>query len=130
MDAERSREGTKIVRKIPASTALISRAWWHLQWLLTLLPSGETYIRSYHLCVVGFGKVGKAFVGLLLRKRQELASRYGIGWRVTGVASRRLGWLAAPEGFTPEKILAGDFSEAEKLPTFANGYAGQSRRAV
>ena len=25
---------------------------------------------------------------------------------MTGVASRRLGWLAAPEGFTPEKILA------------------------
>ncbi len=79
-----------------------------------MLPSGETYIRSYHLCVVGFGKVGKAFVGLLLRKRQELASRYGIGWRVTGVASRRLGWLAAPEGFTPERILAEDFSEADK----------------
>ena len=113
MDAERDREGPKIVRN-PASTDLSSPGWRHLQWPLTLLSSGETYIHTYRLCVVGFGKVGKAFVGLLLRKRQELANRYGIGWRVTGVASRRLGWLAAPEGFTPERILAGDFSEAGK----------------
>jgi homoserine dehydrogenase len=31
---------------------------------------------------------------------------------VTGISSGRLGWLAAPQGFTAEKILAGDFSEA------------------
>lgn len=57
--------------------------------------------------------MGRAFVALLHKKELELNSRYGIGWRVTGVASRRLGWLAAPEGLTPEKILAGDFSEVQ-----------------
>ncbi len=79
------------------------------------LQSGDIRIRTYNLCVVGLGNVGKAFVGLLLRKRQELNRRHGIEWRATGVASRRLGWLVAPEGFTPEKILAGDFSEARKV---------------
>lgn len=60
------------------------------------------------------GNVGKAFVALLRKKEQELRSRYGIAWRVTGVASRRLGWLVAPNGFAPEKLLSGDFSEAQK----------------
>ncbi len=50
---------------------------------------------------------------LLQRKRQELATGYGIGFCVTGVATRRLGWLVAPYGFTPEKLLSGDFSEAK-----------------
>ena len=48
------------------------------------------------------------------RKRQDLATRYGIEWRITGVASRGLGWLVAPNGFTPEKLLASDFSKAQK----------------
>jgi len=37
--------------------------------------------------------------------------RYGIIWHITGVASRRVGWLVAHEGFTPEKLMARDFSE-------------------
>jgi homoserine dehydrogenase len=32
---------------------------------------------------------------------------------MTAVASRRHGWLVAPNGFTSEKLLAGDFSEAK-----------------
>jgi len=73
---------------------------------------GDIHIRTYNLCIVGLGNVGSALVALLQRKRQELTDRYGIGFGVTGVASRRLGWLVAPGGFTPEKLLAGDFSEA------------------
>ena len=55
-------------------------------------------------------------MALLQRKRQELAARYGIEWRITGVASRRLGWLVAPAGFSAEKLLAADFSEAHDVP--------------
>ena len=58
-------------------------------------------------------------MALLQRKRHELGDRYGIGFRITGVASRRLGWLVAPAGFTPEKLLAGDFSEAKKATGLA-----------
>ena len=75
---------------------------------------GDIHIRTYNLCIVGLGTVGSALVALLRRKRQELADRYGIEWRITGVASRRVGWLVAPDGFKPEKLLAGDFSEAKK----------------
>lgn len=53
-------------------------------------------------------------VGLLQKKQQHLARHYGIEWRLTGVASRRLGWLAVPEGFTPEKVLTGNFTGAQR----------------
>jgi homoserine dehydrogenase len=74
--------------------------------------TGEIRIRTYNLCILGFGNVGKAFVVLLHRKIHELRSRYGLTFRVTAVASRRLGWLVAPDGFDPDKLLAGDFSGA------------------
>jgi len=77
---------------------------------------GDIHIRTYNLCIIGLGNVGSALVALLQRKRQELAARYGIEWRITGVASRRLGWLNALDGFTAEKLLAGDFSEGRELP--------------
>jgi len=71
-------------------------------------------ICTHNLCIVGLGNVGRAFVALLLEKRQELRNKYGIAWRLTGVASRRLGWLVARDGFTPEKLMGGDVSEGER----------------
>jgi len=76
---------------------------------------GETSIRTFHLGIVGLGNVGSALVGLLQRKQQELAHRYGIAWLITGVATRRLGWLVDHNGFEPEKILARDFSGARSV---------------
>ncbi len=61
----------------------------------------------YNLCIAGLGNVGRALVRLLADKRSELAARHGIQWRITGVASRRLGWQVASEGFDPEQLLAG-----------------------
>ena len=51
--------------------------------------TGDCHIRTYNLAIIGLGNVGSALVALLQRKRQELADRYGIGWQITGVASRR-----------------------------------------
>jgi homoserine dehydrogenase len=81
---------------------------------------GETSIRIYNFGIVGLGNVGTALVRLLRRKREELAANYGIAWRVTGVASRRLGWLVAENGFSPEKVLAGDFSESQPAADLAS----------
>lgn len=78
------------------------------------IARGDIRIRTYNLGIVGLGNVGSALVALLQRKQQELADRYGIEWRVTGVASRRFGWLVATDRFTPEKLLASDFSQAQK----------------
>jgi homoserine dehydrogenase len=82
------------------------------------IARGDDRIRTYNLGIVGLGNVGLALVKLLQRKQQELADRYGIQWRVTGVASRRLGWLAAPDGFTTAKLLTRDFSEAQQVADF------------
>jgi homoserine dehydrogenase len=79
-----------------------------------LLPSGEIRIRVLNLCLVGFGNVGRAFVELLQRKHRDIRQLYGLDCRLTGIASRRIGWLVAPDGFTADKLLAGDLSEASK----------------
>src|SRR5204863_7280193 len=52
----------------------------------------------------GFGNVNRALLRLLQQREQELRDRYEIEWHVTGVASRRLGWLANPGGFDPELL--------------------------
>lgn len=80
---------------------------------------GDIPIRTFNLGIVGLGHVGSALVGLLQRKQQELAERYGIAWCLTGIASRRLGWLTAEAGLTPAKLLVGDFSEAQTVSDLA-----------
>jgi len=74
-------------------------------------------MKTFNLCLLGFGNVGRALVPLLLEKSEEMRGRFGIDWRVTGVATRRMGWLAAPEGFTPEELLSGEItSRVPKAP--------------
>ena len=46
---------------------------------------------------------------LLIAKRSELRDKYAIEWRLTGVASRRIGWIADPSGLDPEALLVGQF---------------------
>ena len=55
--------------------------------------------------MLGFGNVNQALVRLLQKKERDLLGR-GIGWRITGVASRRLGWIADAEGFNAEELLS------------------------
>ena len=50
---------------------------------------------QYNLCFLGFGNVGRALARLLVTKSAELREQYGIEWQITGVASRRLGWLSS-----------------------------------
>jgi homoserine dehydrogenase len=57
----------------------------------------ETTIRTYNLCLLGFGNVNRALLGLLRKKETQLRER-GIAWRVTGVATRRMGWIADAGG--------------------------------
>ena len=62
---------------------------------------------SYNLAIVGFGHVGRAFLRLLIAKETELRRKYDIRWRLTGVATRRVGWFANPDGFNPIALLNG-----------------------
>src|SRR4029077_10430174 len=62
-------------------------------------------IPSYNLAIVGFGNVGHEFLRLLVAKETELRRRYDVRWRLTGVATRRSGWVAPPDGLNPLAIL-------------------------
>src|SRR5437763_9737323 len=65
-------------------------------------------MKIFNLCLLGFGNVGRALVPLLVEKSDEMREQFSLGWRVTGVATRRMGWLVAPEGFTEEELLSGE----------------------
>ena len=60
---------------------------------------------THNLALIGFGNVGRELLRLLLAKKVELRQRYGIEWRLTGVASRRVGWVANPNGLDPAALL-------------------------
>ena len=65
----------------------------------------EVLIQPYRLALVGFGNVGREFVRLLIAKESALRDDYGIVWKLTGVASRRLGWIADADGLEPAAAL-------------------------
>lgn len=64
------------------------------------------------------GNVNRALLGLLRKKETELRER-GIGWRVTGVASRRMGWVADADGVDVETLLKGS-AESQKRRTIVS----------
>jgi homoserine dehydrogenase len=76
-------------------------------------------MKTYNLCFLGFGNVGRALVELLLEKREEMRAEYNIDWRITGVATRRMGWLAATDGFNVESLLEGNVSASMSPSTEA-----------
>lgn len=55
--------------------------------------------------------MGKEFVRLLVAKREILQRDYGIDWKLTGIASRRIGWIADPKGLDPAALLEHRFPE-------------------
>lgn len=63
---------------------------------------------TYRLCCIGFGRVGQSLARLLLDRRLEMRERLGIDWLLTGVATRRLGWLADPAGLDVDALLRED----------------------
>jgi homoserine dehydrogenase len=64
-------------------------------------------IRTYNLCFLGFGNVNRTLVQLLHDRESELRTRHGIAFRIAGIASRRLGWIANAEGLDA-RVVAGD----------------------
>jgi len=53
---------------------------------------------------------------LLVAKETELRRRYDVRWRLTGVATRRAGWLADPDGLSPLPILHGHWPSPSPQP--------------
>ena len=44
---------------------------------------------------------------MLIAKETEMRRRYDVRWRLTGVATRRAGWVADPDGLNPIALLNG-----------------------
>ena len=65
-------------------------------------------MKTFNLCLLGFGNVGRALASALTAKADEVREEFGIEWRITGVASRSLGWLVMPEGITAEQLMLED----------------------
>ena len=82
-------------------------------------PSPSTFeeipIRTYNLCFLGYGNVNRTLVRLLEDRAEELRARHGIAYRVTGIASRTLGWIADPNGLDPN-TLCGAGAPARDMP--------------
>lgn len=77
-------------------------------------------MKRYNLCFLGFGNVGRALARLLVTKSAELRESYAIEFRVTGIASRRMGWQADGAGLDISTLLSGqslqnDFSSASGI---------------
>jgi len=82
--------------------------------------SEEIPIRPHNLCFLGFGNVNRTLVRLLADRTTELRERYGIPFRITGICSRRLGWIADPDGLDPEACV-------ERPPSTAKGGESELR---
>jgi len=60
---------------------------------------------DYRLCLVGFGNVGRAFARLLLKKQTELANRYDLTFKVTGIITGSHGQAINPDGLNLKAAL-------------------------
>ena len=63
-------------------------------------------MKQYNVCFIGFGNVGRALARLFAAKSAELKELYSIDWKVTGVASRRIGWISNAGGFDVQTLLS------------------------
>lgn len=64
-------------------------------------------MKSYRVGFIGFGNVGRALARLLVAKSAELRDRYNLEWKITGVATRRLGWRASESAIDVDELLGG-----------------------
>ncbi|NJK43743.1 MAG: homoserine dehydrogenase [Pleurocapsa sp. SU_196_0] len=61
----------------------------------------------FNLALIGFGNVNRCLVELLERKRAELEAGYDVTFSITGVYSRRLGFLVDANGLSTTALLDG-----------------------
>jgi homoserine dehydrogenase len=67
--------------------------------------------------MIGFGNVGRGLVEHLLQQESAMREQYGIEFCLTGVASRRLGFLSNPNGLNLKSLLEGHVPDGEPFNT-------------
>jgi homoserine dehydrogenase len=80
--------------------------------------------------MVGFGHVGRSLLRLLISKEGELRRKYDIRWRLTGIASRRIGWIAEPDGLNPISALSGHHPQLTNPPHNVREWLERSKADV
>ena len=63
-------------------------------------------MRELRLCLSGFGAVGQRFAQLLLEKETELAEKYGLRVRITGISTPSRGTLIDENGLDLASLFA------------------------
>jgi homoserine dehydrogenase len=93
-----------------------------------------SHIHTYSVCLLGYGNVNRTLARLLADCEEELRSRYGISFRITGVASRRLGWIANPDGLNPddhvERTLLSASSGPDLKPSNIRDWLGAAQADI
>ena len=84
-------------------------------------------IPAYNLCFLGYGNVNRTLVRLFEDRAAELRTRHGITYRITGVASTSLGWIADPEGLDLEACME-EARVAQTIPSTRSGQALSTNR--
>jgi len=87
-------------------------------------------IRTFSLCFLGFGNVNRTLVRLLEDRRQELRGRYEIEFRITGIASRRMGWIADPTGFDPALFSSFNFEQIREGHGFSRAESSLTKNVA
>ncbi len=62
-------------------------------------------MKSFSICMIGFGNVGKAFAHLITRKSKQLADEYHISFSVVAIATRSHGRAISYAGINLKKAL-------------------------
>ena len=74
--------------------------------------------------------MGRSLLRLLISKESELRRKFDVRWRLTGIASRRIGWIADSDGLNPIAALNGHFSQITNSPHNVREWLERSRADV
>jgi len=74
--------------------------------------------------------VGRSLLRQLISKESELRRKYDIRWRLTGVASRRIGWIAESDSLNPIAVLGGHFPQFANTPHNVREWLERSKADV
>ena len=79
-------------------------------------------MKSYSICMIGFGNDGKAFARLITRKAKQIADEFNISFSVVAIATGSHGWAINHAGVNLKKALEisaenGSLDKLSAIPT-------------
>jgi homoserine dehydrogenase len=77
-------------------------------------------VRLIRLCLVGFGKAGRAFAELILDEHDRLAAELGLDLVVTGICTARFGAVSSPTGVDLRQALENANTQRPHGPSVAS----------